>query len=300
MNNKYYIKHSHNFSFIIAKILNRMPWQRTLARKYNSARHQLIMRELNPLFTYTLSEVERSSKKKNKNSNKIWFFWWQGQDKLTDLSRKCYESILKNRGKRDVIFISKLNIKKYATLPNYVYEKVDKGQITLTHLSDLIRFNLLSNYGGLWMDATLYVTGNLDNIDTEQLFTCSGYEDKTNFNVSQGRWTGFLIGGPSHLDIFEFMNVFFKEYWKYNDKLVDYFLIDYALNYALSQNMSNFSKITKRYSKFEPNLFSLQKCLNKKFEVKKWKVISHNTNIFKLTNKKQISHDADNFYSNLL
>ena len=96
------------------------------------------------------------------------------------------------------------------------------------------------------------------------------------------------------------MNVFFKEYWKYNDKLVDYFLIDYALNYALSQNMSNFSKITKKYSKFEPNLFSLQECLNKKFEVKKWKVISHNTNIFKLTNKKQISHDADNFYSNLL
>lgn len=300
MNNKYYIKHSHNFSFIIAKISNRIPWQRALARKYNSARHQLIMRELNPLFTYTLSEVERSSKKKNKNSNKIWFFWWQGQDKLTDLSRKCYESILKNRGKRDVIFISKVNIKKYATLPNYVYEKVDKGQITLTHLSDLLRFNLLSNYGGLWMDATLYVTSNLDNIDTEQLFTCSGYEDKTDFNVSQGRWTGFLIGGPSHLDIFEFMNGFFKEYWKYNDKLVDYFLIDYALNYALSQNMSNFSEITKIYSKFEPNLFLLQKYLNEKFEVKKWKVISHNTNIFKLTNKKQISHDADNFYSNLL
>ena len=300
MNNRYHIKRSYNYSLIIAKILKRVPQGKFLAQKYNMKRHNLIMKELYPIFTHTSSLIESTSPKNSKKTNKIWFFWWQGKYKLTDLSRKCYESILRNSGKRDVVFISKYNIKEYATLPEYVYQKVEKGQITLTHLSDLLRFNLLNNYGGLWMDATLYVIKNLDNIDTDHLFTCSGYEDKTNFNVSQGRWTGFLIGGPSHLDIFEFMNVFFKEYWKYNDKIVDYFLIDYALNYALSQNMSNFSKITKRYSKFEPNLFSLQNCLNEKFEVKKWKVISHNTNIFKLTNKKQISHVADNFYSNLL
>lgn len=299
MDNKYYIKHSHNFSFIIAKIFNRIPQINFVAQKYNLKRHNLIMEELDPIFTYTLKITKKLPPKYNNYSNKIWFFWWQGKDQLTDLSRKCYKSILEHSGKRDVIFISKDNIKEYATLPDYIYQKVNNGQITLTHLSDLLRFNLLNNYGGLWMDATLYVTSNLDNINTEQLFTCSGYEDKTNFNVSQGRWTGFLIGGPSHLDIFEFMDTFFEEYWKYNDKLVDYFLIDYALNYAFYKNLSNFSEISKKFTNFEPKLFLLQGYLNKNFEMEKWWLISNNTNIFKLSNRKEITHNTNNFYSNL-
>ena len=300
MNTQYCLKHSHNFSFIIAKILNRIPGINFWAQEYNIERHRLIARELNPIFLHTKKTINKSPKKDGKYSNKIWFFWWQGENQLTDLSRKCYESILRNRGKKDVIFISKNNIKRYATLPNYIYQKVDGGQITLTHLSDLLRFNLLNNYGGLWMDATLYVTDSLDNIDINQLFTCSGYEDKTSFNVSHGRWTGFLIGWPSHLDIFEFMDAFFTEYWKYNDKLVDYFLIDYALNYSFDQNLSNFSEVSKKYIKFEPNLFLLQKYLNEDFEIKKWKIITHNTNIFKLTNKKNILHNVNSFYSNLI
>ena len=30
---------------------------------------------------------------------------------------------------------------------------------------------------------------------TGPFFTCSGYPDPTFFNVSDGRWTGFFIGG---------------------------------------------------------------------------------------------------------
>ena len=35
---------------------------------------------------------------------------------------------------------------------------IDSGQITKTHLSDLLRLELLIRYGGTWIDATVFCT----------------------------------------------------------------------------------------------------------------------------------------------
>ncbi|NRO93651.1 capsular polysaccharide synthesis protein [Lactobacillus helveticus] len=298
MNNSEIIDKDYNKSFISSKILRKLPISSRVSRKYNKYRQFKINKKLYPIFQIAQQKI--TQKNEIKDCNIIWVFWWQGKDKMTPLSKKCYKNILKNKGNRIVILLTKENIRQYATLPEYIYTKIKSKKISLTHLSDILRFNLLNNYGGLWMDATLYVTDSLDKFSKKELFTCSGYEDKYLFNISYGRWTGFFIGGPSHLSLFQFMDNFFQEYWKYNDKLIDYFLIDYALNYAWNKNLSKFRTISKKYNMINPRMFELQGILNNKFDIRKINKLTLDTVVFKLSNKKPINYNnKSNFYNHL-
>lgn len=232
-------------------------------------------------------------------NNTIWIFWWQGKDSMPELVKKCYRSIEENSGDKKVILITKDNVKKYTDISQTIYDKLDNGQITFTHFSDILRANLLKNNGGLWMDATLYVTSSLKNIDLSKLYYCSGYSND-NFNVSLGRWTGFFMGGPSGMDLMSFMDELYKCYWTKHDKLIDYFLIDYGLNYAWNKNLSKFSSLENTYKSNAPHLFAMQEILNQPFNENTWHELTNDTNVFKLSYKKKINFDdPKNFYHKL-
>lgn len=299
--NQLTINKDYSKSFFIAKVLCRLPFCSKISTIYNEYRHTKIKKQLMPIFDYSAKLTDKMVKKQiHVESDIIWILWWKGRDKMTPLTQKCYQSILKNKGKRKVILITKDNVKKYARLPEYIYSKLNTGNITYTHFSDILRFNLLSIHGGLWIDATIYAAGELDKFKINSFFTLSGYNDPVHFNVSDGRWTGFLMGGPSHTEIFEFMDIFFKVYWKYNNKLIDYFLIDYALDYAWNHNFSHFKGVTYKNSKIAVNLFDLQPILNQTFEIANWKKLVSNTIVFKLSNRKKIQNNHATYYWNLL
>lgn len=304
--NKLKVRHYtfvRHYSFFIRGI-SKVPYVGSkIRRKYNLSRHRKIIRILTPLFDKVLQDTnlhfENGEAIDNSSQNIVWFFWWQGKEQITDLSEKCYKSLLKNKGKRKVIFISKHNYKEYTNLPDYIIEKFEAGLITKTHFSDILRFNLLSNHGGLWVDATLYFTDNLDLFNTSKLVTCSGYPDELKYNIAFGRWTGFFIGGPSELNIFSFMNNFFIKYWKLNDYLIDYYLIDYALHYAWEKNLSSFKEICRENHGLQPQLFHLEQRLGDKYNQSVWNSLTQNTSVFKLSNKLQFDKSEGTFYSKL-
>ena len=51
------------------------------------------------------------------------------------------------------------NYKDYVTFPAHIEQKFKEKKITMTTLSDILRFCLLSEYGGFWIDATVFFTG---------------------------------------------------------------------------------------------------------------------------------------------
>lgn len=299
MKNQDKLLKKEKFSIAI-KIVSKAPFiGRKIKERYFAYRNKKILNKLYPLLDDTY-KTWLNDKKINQTvtSPYIWFFWWQGVDKMPPLSQKCYRSLSKNKGKRKIIFISKYNVKKYAKLPDYIYSKVNDGRISLTHFSDILRFNLLRQYGGLWVDATMYFTDSLDKYDTaNKLFTCSGYIDKA--NISEGRWTGFFIGGPAKSFIFVFMDEFFKRYWRYNSALIDYFLIDFALYFAWKKNIDNFRMVCKNNEKIAPNMFKLQKLLNNTFSKSEWEELTQNTSAFKLSNRGILKYKEESYFSYL-
>ena len=66
---------------------------------------------------------------------------------------------------------------EYVQFPDYIVRKWKEGVISNTHLSDLLRLELLIRYGGLWIDSTTYMTG-----------TIPAYIDDSNFFVYRNGW----------------------------------------------------------------------------------------------------------------
>lgn len=115
---------------------------------------------------YYKSEIEKyalSPIKQLPNQKIIWQYWGQGtdSDNLPEIIQICFNSVDKYKGDYTVIRLSDKTIPEYINLPAFVWEKRQNPSFTRTFFSDLLRLALLNTYGGVWLDATILLTGYL-------------------------------------------------------------------------------------------------------------------------------------------
>ena len=91
-------------------------------------------------------------------SDKIWICWFQGIENAPELVKACYNSVLKNYKDKEIIVLTEENYEQYVDIPEYILKKWKKGYISFAHFSDILRIELLSKYGGLWLDSTIFTT----------------------------------------------------------------------------------------------------------------------------------------------
>lgn len=149
----------------------------------------------------------------------IWIFWWQGENSMRPIVKSCYESVLKNASNHPVILITKENIHNYMDIQSYINDKIG-NKITLTHFSDILREHLLYVYGGIWMDATIYMTAPFP----KEMYEYEYYSIKGAFE--EWDWTGFFQASGKGNLLAKSANHLFDCYWKEHDSLITYLLID--------------------------------------------------------------------------
>ena len=90
---------------------------------------------------------------------KIWMLWFQGLSEAPFLVRKCIDSWVKENPSWEVVILDESTFREYVALdlPENVL-----ANLSLNHKSNLVRLNLLSNYGGVWADATTFCMKPLD------------------------------------------------------------------------------------------------------------------------------------------
>ena len=174
-----------------------------------------------------------------KEANYIWTMWWQGDDNAPLLVKKCIASMKQYANGAIVIVITKDNFSDYISIPSFVLEKVDEGIISITHLSDIIRFELINNYGGIWIDSTVYVNNPIQS----EIFDLDFYSIKMKYdedsmirNIAKARWSTYLIGGKKHNVVSENVIMLFYTYWKSETVPISYFLLDYFIEYIIDNN----------------------------------------------------------------
>ena len=229
----------------------------------------------------------------------IWIFWAQGESQMPETVKQCYTSVLKNRGRFNVVLLDMKNYFNYVDIPDYILKKMKKGVITITHFSDILRFALLEKYGGFWLDATIYVASKVEM--PKSLFTVRQREN-SNY-VSKCRWCGFFWYIPKKHPLPFFVYKFLCVYWyKYNN-LVDYFLIDYIIAYVYNHS-KNFRNEIDKLPYSNPNIYFFQESeCEKVFDGIAWKKICSNTQFFKMTWKKVFlieKNGLKTFYGKLL
>lgn len=216
----------------------------------------------------------------------VWVFWYQGYEQMPKIVKVCIDSIKQNFKNNKVILITKENYQEYADIPDYITEKVKKGIITLTHFSDILRATLLAKHGGIWIDSTVYLKGDISQEVVNYPFYTLKLEDHTLDTqcITRTRWAGFLMSGARGNPVFVGLRDILFEYWKDHNVLVNYFLIDYIINF-LYDNVSEVKDLIDKVPMGNKNLFSLAELLFEKFDETKFAKICQDTKAFKLTYK---------------
>lgn len=167
----------------------------------------------------------------------IWVCWWTGIETAPALVKQCINSIYNNSNGHLVNFITKDNYQDYLDIPDYIIEKVNSKKMCLANFSDYLRFALMAKYGGLWIDATIYVSKDLpENYFANPVFSCKSETTNCNY-ISRYRWTSFLFYTWKNNTLSNFFKDCFEEYWKSHDVAIDYLLVDYIINSAYNNNI---------------------------------------------------------------
>jgi hypothetical protein len=175
--------------------------------------------------------VQYDRNEANNNVSPIWICWWDGEDAMPEIVKTCFKSVCYNSGNRPVKLITKNNYHEFISIPDYIIEKVTNKIISLTHFSDILRMCLLHDYGGLWLDATVYVTSKINSsVFDFDVFTVRN--DTTYFYKPEYKWVTFIIGGQKRHPLFAIIRDMLLEYWKRNVELIDYLLFDYYITIA--------------------------------------------------------------------
>jgi hypothetical protein len=98
----------------------------------------------------------------------IWQYWAQGYDNVPDVVRKCLDSVDQFAVDYTIVRLTDENLVDYLDIPDFIREK--RGKMTTAHYSDLLRLMLLKTYGGIWMDATIMLTGPIPDEYARQDF----------------------------------------------------------------------------------------------------------------------------------
>lgn len=156
------------------------------------------------------------------SSNHVWFCWLQGMDKAPDIVKACLESQKRWLKDKTFVIITADNYAEYISLPQHVEEKYAKGIIPNALFSDLIRVELLTKYGGTWIDATVMITG--DNYPKEifnsPLFMPQ-YINGEGARVGFSNWMITARRGNMQLML---LRELLYEYWRRCDCVVDYYI----------------------------------------------------------------------------
>ncbi|MDR1223237.1 MAG: glycosyltransferase [Tannerella sp.] len=247
-------------------------------------KHAYIMDILKKKYAHIIRKYRDSNAADNiffiERTSPVWVCWWQGEANMPDIVKICYRSICRKAGSHPVKLVTKENYAEYVRLPDGVIEKVNSGVITVTHFSDILRMNLLYEYGGYWIDATVLLTGTLREDKSVEFFTVRTVPDLT--YVADGKWTIFLTGGGKHGLLFDFTRAFLHEYWKKENKLMDYFLTDYITALAY-ENIPAIKKMIDRNDCYMPSIFDAATILNKPFDAGTFNNICRKTNFHKLS-----------------
>ncbi len=198
----------------------------------------------------------------------VWVCWWQGVSDMPDLIRFCISSLKQNlpQEKTTLRLITLENCMEYVTFTETIIRKFNEGKITLTHLSDILRAELLYRYGGMWIDATYFVSSPVPDQIFEQttIYTLKFDMPIWSSDITQGRWSGNLWCTRKGHRLFQFLMECFWYYWEMEDELIDYYLIDDIIAVAV-ENLPDIKNELDLCACSSKKVFQLHESLNQKY-----------------------------------
>ncbi len=218
----------------------------------------------------------------------IWVFWGQGEDSMPPLIKACYRQL--THFNSNARLITNKNLHNYINLPDTLHNKVIKGKLSWANYSDIIRNKLISQYGGLWLDATVWVTRKIpiDLLNEMPIYTANEVAQPpanapffwTSGDINWSSWA--LWSRDKDYILFSFVAEMLCEIATNKAILPDYvtqdYLIDYACRHSPTINLDMRSMILTN-----PKRLELAKHMNEPFNADIYRQITKGEFLFKLS-----------------
>ncbi len=210
----------------------------------------------------------------------VWVCWFQGMENAPDIVKACHDSMQHWLDGKELIVITRENYEQYAQLPDFIVEKWEKGILSDAHFSDLLRLELLIRHGGLWLDATAYLTGSLPSYITDSDFFVyrNGWMDREMIHMAS-----WLIGSrrTGHPLLVETQALLYR-YWEKYNYLKNYFLMHMFFRMATEAHEEEWAAVPY-YNQIDNHLMA--QVLEMPYSEHRLREICRQTPVHKLTYK---------------
>lgn len=147
--------------------------------------------------------------------------WFQGEENAPELVKACFRSMRRHLS-QEVVVLDENTLFDWITLPDYIVERWKRGEILHTQFSDICRVALLYEHGGLWFDATDFVTRPVpEHIMDEDFFIyMAGEKIRGSYAFIQSCFIRGRKGNP-------LLGIWLEAdyiYWKEESSKIDYFV----------------------------------------------------------------------------
>lgn len=171
--------------------------------------------------------------------------WYQGEEQAPPLVKACFRSMRRHL-KQELVVLDEKSLFEWITLPDYIVRKWKEGKIPHTQFSDICRVELLYRHGGIWLDATDYVTAPIPNFIMEENFFLFMAGDKV--RGSYALIQSCFIRGKKGNSLLDIWRQAIYAYWKDEDSKINYFIHHLLLKLVIENNeiaRANFDKMPK-------------------------------------------------------
>lgn len=226
----------------------------------------------------------------------VWVCWWQGESEAPELVRACIGSIRSNLPDcAELILITDENCLEYVTFTDAVINKYRNGMISLTHLADVLRTELLYRYGGMWIDATYYVPRAIpEGIFSEDFYSTAFCPPLWGMDIMRGRWSSsHLACRDRHNPVMQFVMEGLWLYWEQSNEPVDYFFWDYILDLGY-RKFDIIKKMIDAIPPSPPDVYGLQLKMNQGFSSEDRKWLDQASQFYKI-NRRNEYHKTTSF-----
>ena len=190
------------------------------------------------------------------NEKIIWQYWGQGVElaQQNEVVKLCFDSVDKFKGDYKIIRLDENTVKDYLDLPDFVWETKKNPQFKPAFFADLIRLALLDIYGGIWIDATILLTSQIDqNILNQECFMFQRSANAENkdfwiaFNSDYFGWNAehfvnilnsFIVAKKNNEIIHMCLDIMLN-YWKTQKDIPHYFIFQIMMNELLKRKIFN-------------------------------------------------------------
>ena len=257
--------------------------------------HYLKRKYLPMLQQFKEDETEATSIKDY--SHTIWVCWLQGEENAPAIVKKCLNSIRKHSSGYEVVVVTNDNLGSLIEISQIITEKLRKKQMQFATYSDYIRLALLAKYGGIWIDATVFLSAPIPDKLTSQPLFCFKVPERSKTLTVASSW--FIVANPGNRIILQ-VKFLFEKYWEKESHLCNYYL--FHLFFALVVDFDEANRAMWRNVPFVCNHdeHMLLHRLFETFDAACYGDICNRTFAHKLSYKRKGNGNTDTYYDFIL